>query len=412
MIKKISLSFLVLTSVTTYAGGIGTPMNISSASVMPKGVRTLTYKGVSTSASDKYNSSGSQVVLADPFFSEITFSNLIDGTKDPDDRGLIEAKMIEMGASLEDSLGSVKGQVNIEVQANVPVFAWGITERFTLGIAVPITRSSVNIDTGVEHKNPALHAALKQKTNIAPDKQVETFTKLNDPVNEKVKEYNYEPLQNETATKLGDIKLVGKYKTYEDIRNVLSLGVEVTLPTGEEENPNKVVDVPGGDGQTDVGVNVSHDLILGKFTLASSLAYTLQLNDTVERRVPFTGLSKLSPDADSNIKRDLGDIFQASLGGKYALYGVTLGSAYSFQYKQGDTYEGSVYDEKRYDYLAKDSVQNMHAALFSIGYDTIGLFKAKEFPVPLSLTLTHTRVFAGKNVVNDPFTTLDFSLFF
>lgn len=409
---KISILMLTMASVSSYAGGIGAPLNISSASVLPKGVRNLTYKGVTASPSDKFNSSGQQVVLADPFFSEITFANLLDGTKDPNDKGLIEAKMIEMGASLEDSLGSVKGQVNIEVQANVPVFAWGITERFTAAVAIPVTRSSVNIDTGVDHKNPALHAALKQKTNIAPDKQVETFTKLNDPVNEKVKEYNYEPLQNETTTKLGDIKLVGKYKTYEDAKNVVTLGAEVTLPTGEEENPNKVIDVPGGDGQTDIGLNIAHDLILGKFVLASSLGYTVQFSDTVEKRIPFNGLSKLSPDSDNNVKRDLGDIFQASLGAKYGFSGVTLGTAYSLQYKQADTYKGSKYEQSRYDYLAQDSVQNMQAALFSVGYDTIGLYRAKKFPVPLSLNLTHTRVLSGKNVVKDPFTTLDFSLFF
>jgi hypothetical protein len=86
---------------------------------------------------------------------------------------------------------------------------------------------------------------------------------------------------------LGDIKLVNKYKVLENESNILTLSGEITLPTGETSILDRVVNVPGGDGQTDLGASVTHDFKFANyFTFTSNLAYTVQLADTVDRRIP------------------------------------------------------------------------------------------------------------------------------
>jgi hypothetical protein len=396
-----------------FAGNLQAPAAFPSAKVLPKGVRNFNLKGVIASGSTTYNNSGTDVVLADPFFNNLTYKNMLDGIKDPYDRASAKAKLDQIGASEDDSFGNTTGQVNAKITATVPVFAWGFTPKFTGAIVVPVIRSSINVDTGVNHTNEAMYNAMVDALADVSSKQDEFEDKLASPVSTKLADYNYEPLESQTETKLGDIKLVAKYKTWEDRKNTLTLGGEVSLPTGKEANPNKVVDTAGGDGQTDFGVAVNHDWFLSKgLTLSTTLSHIVQLKDTTEKRVPFTSSSSLTPDTDTEVSRDLGDISLAQTALKWKGRDFSAGLGYAIQYKQGDKYAGTKYEESRYNLIGKNSVQNMQTVMFNFGYDTIGLYQRGKFAAPLAVGITHSRVLSGKNVVNDPLTVLDFSLFF
>ena len=80
--------------------------------------------------------------------------------------------------------------------------------------------------------------------------------------------------------------------------------------------------------------------------------------------------------------------------------------------RQRDVYSGTQFEQQRYHWLGEETKQKMHAAMASLGYNTISLFKQKKFPIPLGFSLTHTQVFAGENVVNDGLTAFDMSIFF
>lgn len=408
---KVILSIITTSSII--AGNLGAPIALPAAKVMPKGVRNLTIKGVSATGTDKYNSSGEITVLSDPFFQPLSFEKIIAGTEDPSKQGEIEAAMLKVGATESDSFGDVSGQVNLDAMVTVPVFAWGVTEKFTAAIAVPVIKTSLNVDTAVNQNNAALYNKMLGELNLAPDKKAEFVEKLSNPVNSKASEYGYKDIEDEDETKLGDIKLVAKYLTFQNKLNVVVLGAEVTLPTGRKEDIDKVVDLPGGDGQTDLGVSLNYDFNLNEsFTISQMFSYTVQLADTEEKRVPFYRESKLTPYKDSNVKRDLGDISFYQIALKTAYKGVNFGAGYSFQYKDEDTYSGSKYQATWYENISKDSVQRMQSLTATLGYDTIGLFKKGVFPVPLALSLTHSRTFEGKNVVKDPLTVFDLAVFF
>jgi hypothetical protein len=397
----------------TLAGNIGAPIALPSAKVLPKGVRNLSIKGVIAQGTDKYTGTGEVSVLAEPFFQSMSFSNSIAGEVDPVKRGEIEAAMIKAGANPEDSFGDIAGQVNLTANVTVPVFAIGLTEKITAAIAIPVIKTSLNLDTAVFHNNSALFNTVTSQLALAPGKREELIAKLNNPVDEKLKEFGYKELESEEETKLGDIKLVGKYKAFENKLNAIVVGAEVTLPTGRKEDIDKAVDLPGGDGQFDLGVTVNYDYNVNSWlTLSTGASHTVQFADTTERRIPFYRNSKLSPYKDPNTKRDLGDISLVQLASKVAFNGWNLGVGYSFQYKDKDVYTGNQFDSTWYEFAGKDTVQNMHNATATLAYDTIGLFKAKKFPIPLSVSLTHSQSFAGKNVVKDPLTVIDFALFF
>lgn len=400
-------------SMVALGGNLGAPIALPAAKVMPKGVRNLNLKGIAASGSDKYSSTGEITVLSDPFFQPLSFEKIIAGTEDPSKQGEIEAAMLKVGASSSDSFGDVSGQVNLDAMISVPVFAWGITEKFTAAIAVPVIKTSLNVDTAVDQNNASLYNAMLGELNLAPDKKAEFVEKLSNPVNSKAKEYGYKDIQDEDETKLGDIKLVAKYLTFQNKLNAVVLGAEITLPTGRKEDLDKVVDLPGGDGQTDIGLSLNYDFNINSvLTISQLVAHTVQLKDTEEKRVPFYSGSKLTPYKDSNIKRDLGDISTYQIALKTNYEGLAAGIGYSFQYKDKDSYTGKKYDSSWYENISKDSVQRMQNLTATLGYDTISLFKKGSFPVPLALSITYSQTFEGKNVVKDPLTVLDLSVFF
>ncbi len=406
----------LLMSTTTFAGGLGQPISLPSAKVLPKGVRNFTYKGIITNPSEKMNASGDNVVLADPLMKKITFGDMIKGQYDPVDQGSLEQKMMAIGANENTEMGETVGQINMAVQASVPIFAIGINKRHTLAVAVPVTRYSTNVATGVRHTNPGMIDSLRQELAVETGstlKQEEFDAKFGDPINSKLSEYGYERLENENNTKLGDIKLVSKYKAYEGNKSAFSLVSSLTLPTGQEADVDKVLDIGGGDGQLDIELGFAHDFYATKyFTFTAAAGHTVQFADTAEKRIPFTETSSLTPDVDRSTFRDLGDITKGELAAAWNYHGINLGAGYAIQYKQGDEYSGDSYADSRYQLLEKDTVQNMQTLQVNAGYDTISLFRKGKFFAPMKVSVGHSRVISGKNVVASPMTTIDFSMFF
>ena len=76
MNKKLAAAMALLMSTTTFAGGLGQPISLPSAKVLPKGVRNFTFKGIVTNPEKKFDGNGNNVVLADPLMKKITFGDI------------------------------------------------------------------------------------------------------------------------------------------------------------------------------------------------------------------------------------------------------------------------------------------------------------------------------------------------
>jgi len=384
--------------------------------VLPKGVRNLNFKGAYTTPDAVFKKDGEKAGLANPMNLDITGNDIMLGKDNNFDKAGVIQKLKAIGVEADTVIAKSMGQINGEVTVSAPILAWGLTDKWTAAVVVPVKRYSLNIDTGVDQTNKEVISMLKnQLAKDGQGKEVEELLrKLADPIRWKARDYKYLEIPTlEEKTQLGDIQLVNKYQIYNTPFNRIVLSGGITLPTGKEMLADKLVNIAGGDGQTDLSVGVNHDLVIGKYlTLSTGLAYTVQFSDTVERRIPEQAKSLIGRETDSNISRNLGDILGASVASTFNYRGAAVGVGYSFQYKEGDSYEGNAYEAQRYNWLAKDSEQNMHSLLAKIGYDTITLYKEGKFIAPMGISLTHTRILAGKNVVKNPLTTLDISMFF
>ena len=299
----LTIGCLVTTS-SVFATNMKAPISLPTAKTLPQGVRNVNLKGVFASASEKYNSYGNPVGLSDPMYTNVTFGDLIIGKDDGFDKAGVISKMELVGATEDTILGETTGDINVKPTVTVPVFAWGLTNKWTAAIAVPVMKYSMAVDSGVRQTNPGVYNQVENElmADGLHGEREELNRKFAAPLEAKIIEYGYKPLANEEGTKLGDIAVVNRYKAWEDKNNALTLTGAIVLPTGEELDPDKVVDVPGGDGQTDLVVGVNHDYYFAKyFTFSTGFSYTAQLADTVERRVPIQRKSTVSKDRDNNI---------------------------------------------------------------------------------------------------------------
>ncbi|MEC7182924.1 MAG: hypothetical protein VXY34_10125 [Bdellovibrionota bacterium] len=414
--KRILLSSLLLASQVGYAGmsNMKAPTDLPSAMVMPKGVRSLKLLRVSAGPTKNYDNVGDEKFLGDAMKKEVTYSEILKTKKGIDKAGIKGAMASISGHNLDTVLMTTQGQVNIKADVTVPVFVWGVTEKWTLGFALPITKQSTNVDTGVEQTSELVSLKKYLATSGGvPNTANKLVSDTMNPVAKSLADKGFAPLKNETTTKMGDLKIINKLRVFKNDKNMVTLGGELTLPTGEERTyVNKLVDSAGGDGQTDLAIGVNHDFKTMKYlTLSSGLKYTVQFKDNFAGNVPENG-SPISDLIDYNMDRDLGNEFEAAVAGTFNYRGAKLGLGYFYKNKEKDEYTGSKYDAANYEEMGKDTDQVMHSLLAKVGYDTITLFKEKKFPIPLSVSLTQSFVPKGKNVIADDMTTFDFSMFF
>ena len=416
---RISILFLIVlfmvVNTCLLAADLKPFFDYPTAQTLPKGVRNVRMKGMFVEAIDKFDNSGKSVPLGDSLNADITFSKILDGKKDPIERGRLEEYLKFKGLDdFDEAIGYTSGVANVNANIVVPVMAYGITENLTVAVAVPVVTTKVNVDTGFisADKIKELYDELVEDgRTYDAEKLIED---INRPISLKLNDYNYKQLENEESTEMGDIKVVTKYKLLEDNIYTMTLVSDITLPTGKQASINKALDVPSGDGQLDVGFGVVVDWNLGGgFTFSHLTGYTAQFSDTVQRRVPEHIYSSLTPDVDDSIKRDLGDIMYAQVGMAFSfLGGFFTKTAYGIQYKGRDSYDGSKYNQQRYRWMETNTEQNIQSMQVALGYTTIELFKKKMFPVPLEINVNYSTVVAGKNVTKDPLLALEFAMFF
>ncbi len=414
----INLGILALVSLfcgLVLADSLGTPTDFESTSILPRGVRNVKMLGFSTEALSKYDSIGNVNSLGTKFQKNVMYSDLYKG-RPASEQELTKGYMQSMGIQNPESttFGYTTGFASARVTATIPVFAYGVSEKWTTAIAVPIVYTNTFVDTSfaVTASGQDFFGKLAQDTNT--NKAKAGLQKFINPVNDQVAAYGYEPLEGESQTSLGDVRWINKYLVSKNITRSILLKQFVTLPTGRVANPNNLMAISTGDGQWDVGAAAIADWYLSnKFSLTTHVDYTAQLQDHTAKRIPVSSDSSLSPDTDNKTYRNLGDMVGGSLALKYEPVETTsIGVGYSIQHKYGDTYRGAQYSKERYNYLSNDTEQDMKAVLAGVNFSTIPLFRKKSFAVPLEAKINHTLVVAGKNVPADAVTAFDVSVYF
>lgn len=396
------------------AGGLIAPFSLESTAVMPKGIRNFRVSGFSTHVTDKYEANGAIVPLAHDFNKPVTWNELIDSRPDEKVRGFLRGGLKSQGIDLEEPIGESHGLVNARVTSTVPVFAYGLTDRVTIGVGIPIVYSRTHVSTGwsISPKGQAQLDMLKMSGNGA---LIESYSQdLYNVVETKIASYGYKPLQGEEHTDIGDLTLALKVLAHKEGRWAFAVSPKLVIPTGREPDVDKVVDLAPGGGIWQSGLSgVVEFEASNRLSFVGSAGYTYQWGTEKAVRVPKSDSESISPDIDWNTYKKLGDIRSVSAGAKYRFTELlTGGVGYTLAYKDKDTYNGRQFASHRYRYLEEDTWQEMQSVLGSISLSTISLYRAGKFPVPGDVSFALSSVVDGRNVTKSTLAVFELAAYF
>lgn len=379
--------------------------------VLPQGINSPMFKyGFVQGLNQKFNQSGELWRLGD--LNSIEFNAQTLAKVNPQAQVLINALNRFGNQRLGDALnlGVLEFNIDPKVSYFAPVYARGITNTWTMAMALPVvtyknsvkvSRSFSNIDfykSEFGGKFPELDQALNTDLGAETLKAIASA--------------GYKPLNEKNETFFHDMQLISMYKFFEGEKISFIHSAYLTLPTGPQYDPDDLAALNISHYTAlDNGVTGTYKMDNG-ISLNSTLSYQFYLPRDVVKRVPkneddvlpdtTTKESvKMAPGAKATIRNEISyKIFD-----KYG-----LGVGHSYTKKDSDAYKGG--QGRRYDLLSLRSASNEQNAFISLSYDTVKSYFKKQALIPMIVSYDVSDTIAGVNIERKLVQELNLILFF
>ena len=409
-----AIGLLLLAGPNSWATHLFTPFSLESAQVLPKGVRNMRVLGFTSEIARRFDGTSGIVPVGQPFNKTIRVGEFLASQPAGFERDKLTGGLKSFGLDSDAEVGQAYGIVNSRITSTIPAFAYGWTEQLTVVAAVPVLYSNTSVRTGwVVNENFERQLKTLASRGFA-NKLISFREKLENVIATKVAAYGYKPLEDSKQTEIGDITLGAKYQFVKSTRSAAALTARLAVPTGRIQDVDRLVDVAPGNGTFDLGLGIAYDYAVSSgFTVTPTLSFLYPFAAARATRVPLTYGETLTPDVDRDANFKAGEIWSAGIVSRFRPdEALVFGVGYNFQAKARDSYSGGRYASERYQYLSRDTEQQLHAAHFNVTYSTIPAFRRKQFPLPLEATLGLSSLFAGTNVNQAALSTFDIAAFF
>ncbi len=384
---------------------------MTSTDVLPSGVSSPSFRyGVIDGIDEKYTESGSLMKLGD--YKSVVFDAAHLANFNADAKRLIDALNRFGARNLGDNfnLGVLRVDTAPKVHYFAPVFARGITSKWTVGIGMPIVTYENKISVSQQFSN--IDYYRKQFSGLSAELDDALRTNLADATQKALIEKGYKPLQNHNDTFVGDVQLVSMYKFYEDLDQAFLYQAQLNLPTGPKYNADDLAAI-NIFGRTNLNSTLAYSRKVGsRVTLVPYLSYLFNIQDKVTERVP-TDENDTLPDQASReeVNRQPGNT--VAVGGNMFVEvtdSFSLGGGYENSQKQADSFSGS--RNARYDLLSKNTNMKAQRVRGLISYSSVKSFFRKTALLPMIVTLEVSDVVAGENVERQLVQEMNLTMFF
>lgn len=296
------------------------------------------------------------------------------------------------------SLGKFDPSLELSTLVLGSAVEYGLTENLTVGTIIPLITANTAIDLKFMKSDAAKnHPAFRNQDFVKAAEQVAVSK-------------GYHSFENWDRTGLGDVELGLKYRFLNSQTWAMAAKTGIRFPTGKTEDPNHLTDIGFGDGQYDTAAALLLDYKgIPNIVLSSLTKYTLQFPDHQILRVPDEG--ELFTSNMENIKRDLGDLFEAAFYAEYTFFKLLNVNA-STQYfsKRKDNYKSTL--DFNTGGLEKNTNQMKLAVDMGVGFTTIPWFKEGFFSFPMDIGFNVQLPITGQNIVKATTANLEYKLYF
>ena len=316
------------------------------------------------------------------------------------------------------------------------LLSYGVTDKISLGLKVPYWNFTTKVKTALDKnsatvaKNPAFPATDPTNPllptpvlagppfNLTPA-QIDTYKLTRDDILDLLSGgiptlgmpgYGYKRLETWSDSGLGDIDLAMKYQYLKNSLWRLGLQGGIRFPTGQEDDPDNLVDYGFGGGNYDLFLGFQNDYLGFKnLALNGSIRYTNQLPDKTTLRTPEDINQPLTANKE-RVDRDQGDVLEMEFSAIYSFpAGFGLNATYAALFKAQDSVKGA---GGHIDSLEDETDQVGHTFLVGASYNTITRFQQKKALVPYQISLSYWDRFDGRNMNKASYYSVKGALFF
>lgn len=411
----LSLAVAISASVTAVPSVLA-----DSAVVLPKNyfyVNAETRLGLPTD--EKFDSNGNTVALGSDFSRDLN-SQVFTG---------LQPLNPFVGGTA--NLGTSQVDITRSVNQFRPLLAYGATDRLTLGVIIPYVWASNDVNANIDSStanvgitsiaSPFGPAGSIAPIALVPGTRAATVQDINSLLGS---QFGIKPVQSWSGSGLGDIEFGGRYQYYRsDYWRLAFTGIAIA-PTGKQDDPDNLVDIPLGDGNWAARFQFQQDFTMqqdgisknlgyptpGSFYVNTKFEYLYNASDSRTARV----CSPLQPVCNQRgtVHRSAGDIVEAELQGYLGVLtdGLILTSGYTYTHQYTSSYSGN--DGFDYSVLAINSDHTIHEAFIGLTFTSVPGYVQKRFPLPIFANASYRNRFAGENVAKSDWVYLTLSVYF
>ena len=397
--------------------------------LLPEGVGIFNYtrRSYITQTEQYGDSTGSRTGLGHNFNTTFNGASMVSGASGAELKKLgdILQKYDEgsaEGSRLLDTinLGSLRGRVTADVDADIYSIAYGVTSRWTGFIAIP--RVSMATRTELSFLRDPSGSAMAIKDSLGDF----AFQELQDGLQRAANMSVSEVRQNITAlgykspdrwsdTAFGDLRMGAQTASgafQQDATGMAGFyrGL-VIFPTGQEDDPDALTDIPTSTGCFGLNLNTMQVLKqAGGTWIGGSFEYQYNFPATVTRRVPEFEERSVDPARKRDVLLTPGADLEVAVAAGYQ------GSIWQGSARVGDKrhftdrYSGSL--EGNYTLLADESDTRLVYANASVGLSTTSLYQRGKFPYPMMVDVGYNHPVTGIHATDDRFYSISLTGFF
>ena len=396
------------------------------AMVLPKN-RWMTNIGVDmySSWNKEYNNQGKEQDLAFDYNRELDKGAI----------GLLEVlennfKMAIPNLSPDYTASLGQSIVEFEKEAVITNFAisYGVTDKLSFDLKIPYWNFKTKVKADVNKSSATVARHPQDPSTVVPTDILPTLG-LNQEKIEALKltredilnllsdgipelgfpGLGYKRFETWSGNGVGDIELGLKYQYFQNEQWRLAFQGGVRVPSGEEDDPDNLVDYGFGGGNYDFILACQNDyLVLRNLILNGSVRYTNQLSDktTLRAESKENPLTNIKMDVD----RDQGDILELDFSVMYSFSsGIGLKANYSAFFKDKDSVKS---EGVHVDYLEEETGQTGHTFLVGTSYSSLSRFQKKLARIPYQVSLNYWNRFDGKNLNKADYYSLKATVFY
>lgn len=395
----------------TILGGLANLAHAASTDTLPKGINSPSLRiGYVQGIDQRFAGDNNLYNLGDYKSVQFTAQNLANFNQRA--RELIAALnrfgSQELGSNI--NFGVLKVDSRPEVQYYAPVYARGLTDKWTLGLGIPVVNYKNRISLSQENSN--LDYYRNQLTGLSPELDAALNIDLVHETQATLTERGYRQIENRNETFIGDIQLASLYRLIGDNWNGLLYSATLSLPTGPKYNPDDLAAL-NIFGRTSIENKFLWSTMLSRsLEVVPYVAHQYNLPDKVTARVPKNEDDVL-PDQSSkeSVERRVGS--SMTVGGDFNVHideQLSVGAGYSVMEKSRDQYSGS--EGRRYDLLGQSTDSKAQRVNAMISYSTIKSFFKKKSFMPAIVAFSYQDTIAGSNVERRTINELNLMMFF